>query len=420
MDQYDVIVVGGGTAGVIAALQSGRAGAKTLLVEKTGILGGTITNGGINFPGLFCAWGKQVIAGIGWELVRQTVEESGGTLPDFTDYKRPHPNLHVRVNAFVYAALCDEALGEAGVSLLLHTMPAAVQKSGTGWTLTLCTKEGLADYNAKVLIDATGDANLASLAGLPINIPEENQPATLSCNAVGYDAASLDLDAINAAYKTAVEAGRLGMTDGSWNTNQANATQWLRHHGNNASHVHHINARTSQGKTELELAARKSLLRLVRFLREQPGLENLSIESVSPECGVRETATIQGKTTVTVEDYKTGRRWEDSVCNAFYPIDLHVSDGRGLSGGPLEEGTVPTVPRGALLPEGSTNFLVAGRCLSSDRLANSALRVEATCMGTGQAAGAMAALAAQSGKDPEDLAMEEIRTLLKDHGAILP
>jgi hypothetical protein len=171
--------------------------------------------------------------------------------------------------------------------------------------------------------------------------------------------------------------------------------------------VHHINAGDSEGKTKLELEARRGLLRLVRFLRTQPGLENLVIDSVSPECGVRETATIKGDATITADDYRTGRIWEDSLCYAFYPIDLHRSDGDGLGKEPLKEGIVPTVPRGALLPKGAKNLLVAGRCVSSDRLANSGLRVEASCMAMGQAAGALAALSAKEG-------------LLEEHGAIVP
>ena len=87
-EHCDVIVIGGGTAGVVAATQAGRAGAKVLLVEKTGMLGGTTTTGGVNFPGLFHAWGRQVIAGIGWELVTRCVTETGGTLPDFATGRR--------------------------------------------------------------------------------------------------------------------------------------------------------------------------------------------------------------------------------------------------------------------------------------------------------------------------------------------
>lgn len=147
---HDVIVLGGGTAGVVAAIQAGRAGATTLLVEKTGMLGGTMTNGGVNFPGLFHAWGRQVISGIGWELVSRAVVEAGDTLPDFTDYKRPHWQLHVRVDAFLYAALCDEAAVAAGVKILLHAMPAALCEApeGDGWNVTLCTKTGLSTCRA--------------------------------------------------------------------------------------------------------------------------------------------------------------------------------------------------------------------------------------------------------------------------------
>jgi hypothetical protein len=419
---YDVIVLGGGTAGVVAAIQAGRAGAKTLLIEKTGMLGGTMTNGGVNFPGLFHAWGRQVIAGIGWELVSRAVAETGDSLPDFTDYKRPHWQFHVRVDAFLYAALCDEAAVAAGVELLFHAMPAALAEApdGDGWAVTLCTKSGLATCRGRVVIDATGDANAASLAGLPVDIPEETQPATLSCLAGGYDPARLDLDAINRAFDAEVKAGRLAYTDASWNTTAANVGKWLGKRGANASHVHHINARDSAGKTHQELEARKSLLRLYRFLRQQPGLEKLNIAHLAPECGVRETAVIRGKRTVTVEDYCSGRLWDDAVCYSFYPIDLHSATGSGLRCEPLREGVVPTVPRGALLPKGSRNFLVAGRCLSSDRLANSALRVQATCMATGQAAGALAALAARAGIDPEAVPLTDLDALLRQHDAVVP
>lgn len=419
--RYDVIVIGGGSGGWVAAAQAARAGARTLLVEKTGMLGGTTTTGGVNFPGLFHAWGRQVIAGIGWDVVKRTVEETGGTLPDFLDYQQHHHSrLQVRVNVFVYAALCDEAVIASGTDVLFHTMPASIVSVAEGWQVGLCTKTGLADYHAKIVVDATADANVVSLAGFDLNIPHENQPATLSCHATGYDPSTLDYDALDRAYVAEVEAGRLSATDGGWNMTHPGVRQWLRARGANANHIHHINARDSQSKSRLELEARASVLRLFRFLRTQPGLENITIESVSPECGVRETATIRGKKTVTVDDYRSGRVWEDAVCNAFYPIDLHRSTGDGLGKQPLDVGVVPTVPRGALLPAGSSNLIVAGRCVSSDRLANSALRVQASCMAMGQAAGAMAALAARAGCDPEALRLADIHDLLRRHGAIVP
>jgi len=318
--------------------------------------------------------------------------------------------------------LLDEMVAEAGVSLLLHTMVAAVAPADgqPGWQVTLCTKSGLEPLTCAVLIDCTGDATGAALAGLPLEIPAEVQPATLCCHATGYDPAQLDIPAINRAFQADVEAGNLRYTDVSFADGAPDVGRWLAARGENSNHLLCGNACDSDGKTRLELEARRQLLDLYRFLRRQPGLERLRFEYVAPECGVRETVTIRGKARITLEDYTGGRVWDDAVCYACYPIDLHIATGQGTDVRLLPDGIVPTVPRGALLPEGSRNFLVAGRCLSSDRLANSALRVQATCMATGQAAGALAALAARAGLEPEAIPLAKLDALLRQHGAIVP
>lgn len=419
---YDVIIIGGGAAGVTAALQTARAGAHTLLVEKTGVLGGTITLAGINYPGLFHAWGQQVIRGIGWELVTASLKETGDPLPDFSDSSQPHWKHQIRINTFVFAALCDEALVQAGADLMLHTMLARLNPGddGNSWHVTLCDKRGLSTRTCRVVIDCTGDANATALAGYKVNVPAIIQPATLSCHASGYSMDELDMSAINRAFKSEVQAGRLAYTDATWNTDHPNIARWLQSHGNNANHIPNINAHDSHGKTQVELAARRSVLRLYRFLRKQPGLQNLTIETFSPECGIRETATIQGETTVTVDDYRSGLVPADAVCYSFYPIDLHTADGKGLLYEILPDGNVPGIPRRALLPEGSRRFLVAGRCVASDRLANSALRVQASCMATGQAAGALAAISADTDTDPRDVPMATLAECLHAHQAIVP
>lgn len=420
---YDVIVLGGGTAGVVTAIQAGRAGAKTLLVEKTGLLGGTMTVGGVNYPGLFFAGTRQVIAGIGWEVVSRCLAEAGQELPPAVrDPGKPFWQRHVPVDRFLLPLLLDEMIGEAGLSLLLHTMVAAVAPADgqSGWQVTLCTKSGLETRTCAVLIDCTGDATGAALAGLPLEIPAEVQPATLCCHATGYDLSQLDVPAINRAFQAEVEAGRLHHMDVSFADGVPDVGRWLATRGENCNHLLGGNARDSEGKTRLELAARHQLLELYRFLHRQPGLERLRFEYVAPECGVRETVTIRGKARITLDDYTSGRLWDDAVCYACYPIDLHIASGQGTDVRLLPDGIIPTVPRGALLPAGSRNFLVAGRCLSSDRLANSALRVQATCMATGQAAGALAALAARAGIDPEAVPLTDLDALLRQHGAIVP
>ena len=416
----DVLVAGAGTAGIPAAIQAARAGVSVLLVEKSAMPGGTTTAARVPFPGLFHAWGKQVIAGIGWTLVERCVAECGDTLPDFTQPPAAHWQHQVAMQGPIYSALCEEALQAAGVRVLYHAMVAAVEQEDGGWRVTLCTKTGLHAVRARILADCTGDANLAALADCELRAPETTQPATFCCHAEGYDFAKLDVPAIERAAAAAIAEGRLQPTDAGWDKVRPRLGGWLRSRGYNANHIHGHQARTSEGKSALETEGRAALLRLFRFLRTQPGLERLRIEAVAAECGVRETATIVGRDTVTARDYASGRRWPDPVCHAFYPIDLHTSDGGGLDCRQLAPGVVPSVPRGALLPEGVDNLVVAGRCLSSDRLANSALRVQATAMATGQAAGALAALACRGGSTPADVPAADLRALLEANGAIVP
>ena len=417
-NDYDVIVVGGGTAGTIAAIQAGRTGASTLLVEKNGMLGGTMTVGGISAPAHFFAWGRRIIGGIGWELVRKAIEETGQAVPtpEYTrDNSRPR---HVSVDRSIFAALCDEVVLDAGVDLLLHAMPAGAAFADGRWRVGVCAKSGPQTVEARALIDCTGDANVVGLAGFDLVRSDVVQPATLYIRCAGYDPDTLDYEALNRASERAIAAGDLKTTDISWY--DAGPERFLRSGGGNGNHLRAPGAETSEGRSAAEVEARRAVLRAYRFFRKQPGLENFRVDWMCPEAGIRETVTIKGKQTVTVEDYERGRAYEDAVCHAFYQIDEHLNDGKGINKRQLEPGVLPTIPRGAMLPEGSRFLLVAGRCIASDREANSAIRVECPCMAMGQAAGAMAALAARTGTDPEELPIEDIQSLLREHGAIVP
>jgi hypothetical protein len=207
-------------------------------------------------------------------------------------------------------------------------------------------------------------------------------------------------------------------------SHSAGARSFLLNFGNNKMHVPGVDATTSAGKTEAELRGRAALLRLIRFFRSQPGLGQVRVEYLAPECGIRETRTLESRTLVAESDYISGRVWTDSVCHAFYPIDIHRPDGDGIEIRQLPEGVVPTIPLSAMCPAsekpGAGYFLCAGRTIGSDQAAHSGLRVQAACMAMGQAAAAGAVVALRDGVASFEAEPSEIRALLRNHGAITP
>ncbi|MDB2673651.1 FAD-dependent oxidoreductase [Akkermansiaceae bacterium] len=371
--EVDVLVVGGGTAGNIAAIQAGRMGALTLIVERGAQLGGTTTTGGVAFPGLFDAWGKQVIAGIGWELVKECVELDGGKLPNFAKVPKRHWQNQVYVNQFLFAILAEEKCEQAGVAIAYHEFPRSVQKTGSGWEVVCVGFGTQRRVRCKQIIDCTGGAEVVGMMGLPRLREEETQPGSMLFN-LG-------------------EANNPG------------------HHQLHRLYVHGADSSNSRTVTRANLTGRKSVLEKVR--KEKKRLMHLQ-----PETGFRESYRIVGEIMITVNDYTNGRVFKDAISNAFYPVDLHTKS--GVKPKPLKPGTVPTIPLSALVPKDSQNVMVAGRCVSSDRLANSGLRVQASCMGMGQAAGVAASLAAGQSTTPLGVPLAEIHRQLAKHGAILP
>lgn len=423
-DHYDVVVFGGGPSGVPAAIQAARLGARTLLVEKNGMLGGTTTSAGINLPGLFHAWGRQVIAGIGWDLVSRSVRLAGDELPDFSDFRRPHWLLQVRVNVPIHAAvLVDESVA-AGVELRLHTMAAtahwepATHRGPGCWRLQLCGKEGLSTITTAKVVDCTGDADIAGLAGLPRRRNERRQPATLTLRLGGYRIDDLDLDLLEAEAEAALADGRL--LAGDLGRRHRALRGFLTGRGENKIHLPHLDGATSAQRTEVEIAGRTALLRILDFLRGLPGLHDVRVDQAGAEAGVRETRTIIGRRQISAADYRAGTVWPDAVCHSFYPIDVHDPEGDGIHQTFLDEGVVASIPRAAMLPRDHDQLVVAGRSIDGDQDANSAYRVQATAMATGQAAGALAALAAQYDSDLPSVPHHLLVRSLREHGAIVP
>ena len=409
----DVLVIGGGSAGCFAAICAARAGAEVLLVEKNGMLGGTTTGGRVNFPGLFHAWGKRIVGGPAWESILRCVERRGAVLPPFPYQSEHHNQQQILVDVFTYTCILDEMCTEAGVRLLFHSMVAEVREETDGVCASVATKSGLLRVRAKVLIDATGDADALRLAGCEYAVGEETQPATLIHDLEGYDPERLDEAVFRARLEECYREGRLTRADSQGRDLYRQVLKKRIH-----MHIPAPDAYTSEGKTALEIRARATLAKILNCLSEIPGLEGIRVSRFGNECGVRETVRIVGEHEITAAEYLSGEVREDSVCHAFYPIDLHVET--GIKQIFLEKDKVPCVPYGSLVPKGTAHLLAAGRCISSDRDANSALRVQATCMATGQVAGVAAAICARNGCRVDRVPMDELKQTLRKLGAIVP
>lgn len=404
----DVTVIGGGTAGVFAAISAARCGAKTILIEKNSILGGTMTSAHVNFPGLFFAWGKQIIDGPCWESIKRTIALGGAVMPKISFKPEHHWHEQILINKFIYTTVLFQMCEESGVQVICNSMISAVETNKDSLTLIITGKKGMFAVNTKTAIDATGDANLCEIAGFELMKSAIQQPATLQNHISGYDFDAVSLDEIHSKFSTANLPSYI---------THKHLINYLRSHIINI-HTPCADADSSEGKTILDREALNLMMKVYSFYRSINGLENLEIDFVAEETGVRETNRVLGESIVTAEDYINGVFYSDSICYAFYPIDLHVMN--GIEQVFHKENIVSKVPYSALIPKNSSRILCAGRCISSDTNANSALRVEAICMAEGQAAGCAAALAAKENISVKDVDYSKLCNSLHSIGAIVP
>jgi len=411
--EYDVIVVGAGTAGVFAAISAARTGAKTLLIEKSSMPGGTITVAGVDFPGLFHAWGKQIIDGPCYEAILRANALGGAVIPEIEEEPKAHWHMQIRLNRFIFVSVCEEMLKESGVKVCYHCSPVFAELSDSGVELGVVGKNERILYKSKTIVDATGDANVTEMAGYATEQSENLQPGTLIQNISGFDLDNIDADLVDKMYKKAISDGRLKIGDFQY---QYAYRAFLERRI--SMHIHVDEAASSEGRTALEMSAREVLRRALEFLRTVPGGENIYVSDFSPECGVRETKRIIGEGCMTVDNYVNGFIYPDAVAYCFYPVDLHEKVGvRQIH---HKKGIVPTIPYSALIPKGAKRILVAGRCAAGDTEANSAYRVQAPCMAMGQVAGVAAALAAKTDIDVVNVEYKTLCETLKDIGAIVP
>ena len=405
---YDVIVVGSGPAGIGAALAAAKTGARTVLIERDSVIGGTTVQAEVCDIGLFYAWKRQIIAGPAWDLVVTAVEAAQGSLPDFS-LQEPDKWMEscVHVNPRVYSHVAEETLREAGVVLLMNNEVTSIECTTDGWKVDSIT--------GKQVIDATGNATVAALAGAErVKSPDSiRQPGSFFfwISSKGLD---FDWEAVNRAQKKAIESGELLPTD-----IPVGMSFFISKGGGSGCYIPLADNSTPEARDETNRRGIEARDRVLAFIRRQKGLENVELVSSANEVGVRETYRVVGEKTITEQDYLQGIVPDDALAWSYWMVDEHNA-GKSARLVFLEKDKVGAIPLGAMLPKGVNNMLVAGRAISSDQGANSALRVQASCMAMGQAAGVVAALAASQHCDPHDVSLYLVRKLLSDIGHIVP
>lgn len=425
----DVIVVGSGSAGSTAAIAAARGGAKTLLLERYGFLGGTSTCVLDTFYGFYTpgSQSRKVVGGIADRVV-EVLHGFGACM------KRPNTygaGTGITYNSEYLKVVWERLVQEAGAKILLHTwMQEVVVKDKQVRELVVATKNGLRRLRARFFIDATGDADLCAFAGSPCELAGEKDPGqtlTTTFKMVNVDAKqrrTLSKDDFHQRMAMAGTSGRyrLPRREGSDHATPIPgmfAANMTRVESYKMDGEQYSSALTSDFLTSSEIEGRAQALEYIRFLRNEiPGYQHAELVSFSTQIGVRETRRVLGEYRLTRDDVLGAAQFEDQIGLCGAPIESHHSD-TGTEWQYLPDGTAVGIPFRCLIPQRLENVLVAGRCFSATHDAHASVRSMAQCMAMGEAAGTALALCVQKRKTPRTLAIPELQETLRRAGAIL-
>ena len=414
MKKYDLAVIGGGFAGVAAALAAARGGAKVLIVEKSNCLGGAAVNCLVN-P--FMPY---------WtEIDGKRVDLSAGIFKEIRD--RLEANHAISGKSFLEEELkyiLNEMVAEANIDLLFHAYIFRAEKCDERIvSVTVATKCGEMQIEADYFIDATGDAQLAYLAGCPTVLGREPdhlcQPMTLCFRVGNVDVEKFyaSRERLEIAHKQSLEAGELINPRENilvFKTPIHNVLHF------NTTRVVRKNPTSPEEVTEAEVLARKQVYEIYDFMkRHADGLENSFLMMTAAEIGVRESRMIVGDYVLTENDCKSCVKFEDAIAACNYDIDIHNPEGTGTSHYYFPAGAYYTIPYRSLIPQNVNNMLVAGRCISSDHGAQASYRIMPVVCCIGEAAGSAIGLAARGGYSVRDINPKDLQSVLKKNRAYI-
>lgn len=439
-------MVGGGPAGIGAALGAASAGADVILAERYGFLGGNAT------AALVMPWmsfhtrrpqpprlgdtslmpsdhgeGEPVVAGKHIDVIRRLITEGGAVPPS------PATGYTVPFDPEIFKVVALDLLDEAGVRYLFHAFASGVLEPHDPKGVVFETKSGPLVVRARTIVDCTGDGDIAAAAGAPFEIGREEdglvQPMTLMFRMVGFDPAGFGAyvterpdqwRSVHGLWDLIEEATAEGELDLPREDLLFFATPHRQEVAVNSTRVTGALGIDPFDLTRAEWASRQQMRQVAEFLRKRvPGFKEAYVAQSGVNIGVRETRRVLGTYQLTGDDILSARKFDDVIARGTYPVDIHNPKGKGTDLRTVPPGDAYEIPLRCLLPRGVENVLTAGRCISGTHVAHSSYRVTPTVMATGQAAGVTAALAAANGRAPRQVEVAAVQAELRRQGADL-
>lgn len=442
----DVLVVGGGPAGLGAAIGAAQAGSKVVLAEQYGFLGGNTTAGLVlswasyftcprhkisasksNHNSIAQVAGEPVIAGVLSQFVKRLIAAGGALAPN------PETGYVVTVDPEVFKLVSLEMLDSLGVELLFHAFASGVIVDGGIKGVVFETKSGPVVIQAKVTIDCTGDGDVAAFAGAPFELGREEdglvQPMTLMFLMDCFSKTNFNryitkhpgewsgVQGLKPLVRLAASKGELtipredilffdALRDGQVNVN--------------STRIPNVLGTDVWDLTLAELKGRKQVAQLTVFLRRYvPGFEKAFIDQTGIKVAVRESRRILGEYKLSAKDVLEAKKFKDVIAHGTYPIDIHNPAGSSTLLKHVKPGDAYDIPLRCLLPLKVENLLVAGRCISGTHEAHASYRIMPICMATGQAAGVCSAIACKNNQTPRSVPVKLVQEELINQGARL-
>ncbi len=427
--EYDVIVVGAGIAGISAAVKAGRSGVSVLLIEQYGFVGGMSTAGMVSPFMKHEVNGEVLVRGVFEDIEREMRKQHGMIDNGFF------------ANAFRSASY--HLLKEAGCTILLHSIISSVtKKNNRVESITVFVDGREFTIKGKIFIDTSGDAQLLFLADLPW-VKGDEKTGLLQALTLFFRMGNINLKKVT-EYAARNKSDFFDWMDYNFDftkiisvagyfSNVKKAIQEKRlspevqyiffttlpesgEGSFNTSNILELDGSSSIDLTKAELVGRNQVHQVVTLLKNEiPGFEHSYLLETAPQVGIRETRRAVGDYIVSGDDIKRGSKFDDAIARGCYGIDIHGQKDENSRMEHLADGDYYEIPMRALLVKNADNVLVAGRCISSTREGHSALRIQPTSSATGEACGALAALAVQSNSLIRSIGYKKVQELVSNN-----